>query len=147
VALGQITGALAALARGVDLPGPNVLNLSITLGSRYFGLPGALAAVAGMLGFPLLIVLLLVVLYGQLAHLPAATGALRGMAAVSAGLIIATGLKLVPALRSNVLGRPLCLLLGAASFAGIAWLRLPLAGVLAVLGGLGWWLAWRKLRP
>ncbi len=129
------------------MPGPNVINLAIALGSRHFGLPGALAAVAGMLTFPLLIVLLLAVLYGQWAHLPAAAGALRGMAAVSAGLIIATGLKLMPGLRSNVLGRPLCLLLGLGTFVGIAWLRLPLAGVLVVLGGLGWWLAFRRLGP
>lgn len=127
------------------MPGPNVINLAITLGSRHFGLPGALAAVAGMLCIPLVIVLLLVLLYGQLAHLPAAAGALRGMAAVSAGLIMATGIKLIPALSRNVLGRPLCLLLGVAAFVAVAWLRLPLAWVLLTLGALGWWLAWRKL--
>ncbi len=129
------------------MPGPNVINLAITLGSRYFGLPGALASVAGMLAFPLVIVLLLGVLYSQLAHHSAAAGALRGMAAVSAGLIIATGLKLMPALKANVLGRPLCVLLGLASFVGIAWLRLPLAWVLLGLGALGWVTAWRKLGP
>ncbi len=128
------------------LPGPNVINLSIMLGSRHFGLRGALVAVAGMLCFPLAIVLLLAALYAQLAHHPAAAGALRGMGAVAAGLIVATGLKLVPALRGNVLGRPLCLLLAAAAFVGIAWLRLPLAWVLLGLGALGWTVAWLKLR-
>src|SRR5688572_33496948 len=38
------------------MPGPNVINLGIMLGARYFGLPGALAALAGMLTFPLLVV-------------------------------------------------------------------------------------------
>lgn len=129
------------------MPGPNVINLAIMLGSRHFGLPGALASVAGMLCFPLLIVLLLAMLYSQLAHLPAAAGALRGMAAVSAGLILATGLKLVPALRTNVLGRPLCMLLGLATFVGVAWLRLPLAAVLLSLGAVGGFIAWKRLAP
>ena len=31
------------------MPGPNVVNLSLMLGSRYFGLKGAMAALAGML--------------------------------------------------------------------------------------------------
>ena len=30
------------------MPGPNVVNLSMMIGGRYFGLPGALAALAGM---------------------------------------------------------------------------------------------------
>src|SRR6476620_6589766 len=41
------------------MPGPNVVNLSMMIGSRYFGLPGALAALAGMLVFPLIVVLLM----------------------------------------------------------------------------------------
>jgi chromate transporter len=129
------------------MPGPNVINLAITLGARHFGLPGALASAAGMLTFPLVIVVLLGALYSQLAHLSAAAGALRGMAAVSAGLIIATGLKLMPALKTNVLGRPLCVALGLASFVGVAWLRLPLAWVLLGLGALAWAMAWKKLGP
>lgn len=129
------------------MPGPNLINLSIALGSRYFGLRGALVAVAGMLSIPLVIVLLLATLYGQLAHLPAAAGALRGMAAVAAGMIIATALRLIPALKHNPLGRPLCLVLGLLTLAGVAWLRLPLAWVLLSLGSLGWFMAWRKLGP
>ncbi len=49
------------------MPGPNVVNLSMMIGGRYFGLPGALAALAGMLAAPLVIVLLLAVLYGSVA--------------------------------------------------------------------------------
>lgn len=129
------------------MPGPNVINLSITLGSRHFGLPGAFAAVAGMLTFPLAIVLLLAALYSQMAHHAAASGALRGMAAVAAGLIVATGLKLVPALGRNLLGRPLCALLAGCAFVGIAWLRLPLAWVLLGLGAIGWGVAWKRMGP
>ena len=41
------------------LPGPNVVNLSLMIGGRTFGLPGALAALAGLLLAPTVLVLLL----------------------------------------------------------------------------------------
>ena len=41
------------------MPGPNVVNLSLMIGARYFGFKGAMAALAGMLAAPLVIVLLL----------------------------------------------------------------------------------------
>src|SRR3954471_23659861 len=40
------------------MPGPNVVNLSLMIGGRHFGLPGALAALAGLLVVPLTLVLL-----------------------------------------------------------------------------------------
>ena len=54
------------------------------------------------------------------------TGALRGMGAVAAGLIAATGLKLFGALQNNVLGLRLCLVLGLLGFAAVALLHWPL---------------------
>ena len=129
------------------MPGPNVVNLSLMIGGRYFGLKGAMAALAGMLALPLVLVLLLAVLYAQFATHPGVAGALRGMGAVAAGLIAATGLKLFGALRTNVLGPRVCAAFGIACFAGIALLRLPLAYVLLGLGSLACVLAWRKLAP
>src|SRR3954467_3140864 len=41
------------------MPGPNVVNLALMIGGRYFGLRGALVALAGMLALPLLVVLAL----------------------------------------------------------------------------------------
>jgi chromate transporter len=128
------------------MPGPNVVNLSMMIGSRYFGLPGALAAVAGMLTVPLLIVLLVALLYAQVATHPGVAGALRGMSAVTAGMIIATGLKLAPALSSNPLGWRVCLLFSTLCFVSIGWLRIPLVYVLISLGGSACFFAYRKLR-
>ncbi|MFP5468050.1 MAG: chromate transporter [Gammaproteobacteria bacterium] len=116
------------------MPGPNVVNLSLMIGGRHFGLRGALAALAGMLLGPLVVVLLLVVLYGTVAEHPLAQGALRGMGAVAAGLITATGIKLVTALERNPMGQTVCLLLAALTFVAIAWLRWPLVWVLAGIG-------------
>ena len=122
------------------LPGPNVVNLSLMLGDRYFGMRGALAALAGMLTFPLLGILVIAVVFAGVADSPVAQGALKGMGAVAAGLIAAVGLKLVKALRSNVMGIGVCIALAAMTFVAIAILRIPLAWVLLSLGVLatGW---------
>lgn len=127
------------------LPGPNVVNLSLMIGSRYFGWRGALAGVAGMLVCPLVVVLCLALVYTRFAGDPQVAGALRGMGAVAAGLITATGLKLAPALRRHPLGMPLAVALSLACFAGIALARLPLVYVLFGVGGLACVLTYRKL--
>ena len=118
------------------------------IGDRHFGLRGAMVALAGILAFPLLGVLLLAALFAGIADVPAAQGALRGMGAVASGLIAATGIKLAGALKKSVLGQVACWLLGTATFVAIAWLRIPLVWVLLGLGGLGATLAWQRLgRP
>lgn len=129
------------------MPGPNVVNLSLMIGARYFGLRGALAAMSGLLVVPLLLVLLLAVAYAHYGSQPNIIGALRGMGAVAAGLIIATGIKLASALKTSPLGLPLAGALSVACFAAIALLRWPLAYVLLVLGGIGCVLAYRKIKP
>jgi chromate transporter len=128
------------------MPGPNVINLAITLGARYFGWRGAVVAIAGMLTCPLLVVLSLALVYAQFANSAQVAGALRGMGAVAAGLITATGLKLMVALQKNTLGLPLCIAIGVLAFVAIAWLKLPLLWVLVALGGLGWALAYRRMK-
>jgi chromate transporter len=129
------------------MPGPNVVNLSMMIGSRYFGLPGALAALAGMLTFPLIVVLLMALAYSRYADHAGVAGALRGMGAVAAGLIIASGIKLMPARARHPLGRPACLLLAALCFGAVALLHLPLLFVLAGLGLLACVLTWTKMKP
>lgn len=122
------------------LPGPNVVNLSLMIGDRYFGLRGALAALAGMLALPLVVVLILAAAFGGVADTPEAQGALRGMGAVAAGLIAATGIKLIATLKRNPMGLALCWAFAIASFIAIALLRWPLAWVLLGFGSLasGW---------
>lgn len=129
------------------MPGPNVVNLSMMIGARYFGLRGALAALAGMLAIPLLVVLLLATVHARFAGNAQVAGALRGMAAVSAGLIAAAGLKLA----GSLLRHPLPLALSGAivvvAFVLVALVRLPLVYVLLGLGGLACVLTWRRMRP
>ncbi len=129
------------------MPGPNVINLAVVLGSRYFGWRGAAVAVAGMLTAPLVVVIALALVYAEFAGNPQVASALRGMGAVAAGLITATGLKLSTALQKHPLGVPLCAVLGVVTFVAIALLRLPLLWVLLGLGGISCVLTWRKLSP
>lgn len=127
------------------LPGPNVVNLSLMIGDRYFGVRGGMVALAGMLSFPLVIVLLLAALFAGVSDSPHVQGALRGMGAVAAGMIAATGLKLFTALKQNVLGMTVCYALVAMTFIAIAFLHLPLIWVLLSLGGIGGLWAYRQL--
>ena len=133
------------LAVSQVLPGPNVVNLSLMFGDRAFGWRGAFAALGGMLLVPMLIVLALTALYVRFDANPMVTGALRGMGAVAAGLVISTGLKLLSTLRRNVMGLPVCLGIGALTLLATAWLRLPLAWVLLALGVLAIGVAWARL--
>jgi chromate transporter len=127
------------------MPGPNVVNLSMMIGGRYFGLAGAMAALAGMLALPLVLILLLALLHAEFAGNPHVAGALRGMAAVSAGLIGAAGLKLSVALARNPMPLAWCVAISAAGFVLVALLHFELIYVLFGLGGLGWVLTWRRL--
>lgn len=135
------------LSLGQVLPGPNIVNVALMIGDRFFGLRGAAAALLGLLTAPLLIVLLLAALYGQLASVPAVAGALRGMGAVSAGLIIATALKVMPTLKASPLGRPTAAAMVLLSALAIGWWRVPLVWVVLGLGAVSMALAaWRLSR-
>ncbi len=90
------------------LPGPNVCNLAVTLGSRERGVRGALAAVLGI---------------------PAVAHALAGLASAAAGLVLATALRIA----GPLWGRRLGMAVAAVSFVAIALLRLPLLPTLLLV--------------
>jgi chromate transporter len=132
-----------ALAVGQVLPGPNVVNMALMIGDRFFGWRGALAAMSGILAAPLVIVLAVAMLYAQIGTQPMAAGAVRGMGAVAAGLLFAMALKLAPTLKKNPLPLTLC---GAAlllTWAVVGGWRVPMAWVVLGLGGamvaFAWW--------
>jgi chromate transporter len=127
------------------LPGPNVVNLSLMIGDRYFGFRGALVAVSGILLFPLLLVLALAAIFAGISDLPGVQGALRGMGAVAAGLIAATGLKLTQGLKENVISTFACIAIAAMTFIAIAFLRIPLLWVLLSIGTLACAWAYHQL--
>lgn len=139
------------LAAAQVLPGPNVCNLSLMIGDRFFGWRGALTALAGMMAAPLVVMLALAWLVAQLQHAwPSAQGpvqgALMGIAAVAAGQIIGTVLKLAAPLKDHVLGVPFSMGLATLAFAMMVALKWPLLWVLLGLGGLACVVSYVRLR-
>jgi chromate transporter len=128
------------------LPGPNVVNLVIMLGDRYFGWRGALAALAGMLLIPLLLVLGMAAVYNSFAHLPMMQGALRGMGAAAAGLIGAAAIKMMAGLKGNALGTLANVALIALTFIAVGLLRIPLIWVVLGLGIPSCGYAYRRIQ-
>jgi len=108
------------LALGQILPGPNICNIAVIIGYRYCGWRGSIAAAFGLFGPPFVIVLVLGALYHRFGNLAAVQGALRGMTAVAAGLVLTTGLKLALAQPRNLRG----LVFGLLAFVGLGnWLQ------------------------
>ena len=112
------------------LPGPNIVNLSVVFGSRFGGIAGGVAAFAGLVGPPMLLVMILAVLYAHFGQLEVLRHILAGISCGAVGLLIAVVLKmLMPLLkRRDVAG----LLLMVAVFAAIGLMRWPLQAVLLV---------------
>ena len=110
------------------LPGPNVVSITVCVGARFRGPAGAFAALAGFILIPWTVGFALGAWLLSYAHATVLQGVLRGIAAVAAGLLIATGLRLLRPHRR----RPIALAFAALAFAGLAILKLPL--LIVVLG-------------
>jgi chromate transporter len=84
------------------MPGSNVTNVAVLIGSRLRGAAGAAAAlVAAVLpGFLILMIIAAIVLD---AHLPALRGALRACAAVAVGLTLANAIEMTLPRRRNLI--------------------------------------------
>lgn len=111
------------------LPGPNVVNLSVALGTRYHGWRGAAACLAGLLAAPVVIAVGLGGLYAAYGSLPVVQGAFEGLAAAGAGLLLATALRIAWPLRTEPLG----LAVAALALFVVAVLRAPMLPTMLVL--------------
>jgi len=114
------------------LPGPNVANLSIVLGRRWFGLPGAIAGFGGLMALPFIWVLALAMLYANWASDPTVRGVVAGIGVAAAGLFVGTGIKLARPIAT----KPAAIAIIAACFVAAGVLRIPLLIVLPVATGL-----------
>jgi chromate transporter len=108
------------------MPGPNIVGITLCVGSKLRGAIGAITAVAGFILIPWTVGLALGGLCLQYAHLPVLQNILGGISAAAAGLMIATGIRLLLPHRS----RRTALLFAALAFAGMALTKLPLVVVL-----------------
>jgi chromate transporter len=124
------------------LPGPNIVNVAVTVGSRFHAVRGALAAVVGLMAAPFAIVVALGALYTTYGHVPAVEGTIRGVSAVAAGLLVAMALKMA----RTGLTRWSAAIVALAAFGGIALARFPLLAVLGVVAPLSIAAVWRSVR-
>ena len=111
------------------LPGPNVVNISLMLGYRYAGVRGAVAAFSGLVLVPMVLILVIVSIYARYSEVAYVRHMLQGMMAVSAGLVLATGIRMAMAQPRTVRAA----IMGGGALLAIGILRLPLVSVMAVM--------------
>jgi chromate transporter len=112
------------------LPGPNIVNFTMVFGSRFRGLAGGIAAFAGLVGPPVVIVTILAALYARFGEIEALRRILAGVSCAAVGLLIAVVLRMMlPLIKKRDVVALVVLL---AVFIAIGQLRLPLAAVLLV---------------
>src|SRR6202163_869532 len=70
------------------LPGPNVVNLSVVFGSRFRGVAGGIAAFAGLLGPPVVVMTILAALYARFGEIDALRRILAGVSCAAVGLLL-----------------------------------------------------------
>ena len=137
---------LTGLAMAQALPGVNVVNLPLWIGYRLAGIGGALAAVAGVIVPPMIIVTLMAATYGWLSRFVLTHLALQGAAAAAIGLSLSMGLRAArrqirpPQLRQVW---PAAILVSV--FVGVGLFRWPMVAVLAVAAPISVLLAWRSV--
>ncbi|TAN49811.1 MAG: chromate transporter [Betaproteobacteria bacterium] len=133
---------LDVLALCQFLPGPNIANMAVVLGRRWFGLPGALAGFLGLMALPFVWVLALAALYADWAAQADVRAVITGIGVAGGGLFLGTALKLGQPLAR----KPMALALIAGCFAAVGLLRvsllvvLPVAVVLALASARQRWL-------
>jgi len=112
------------------LPGPNIVNLTFVFGSRFRGIVGAVAALAGLIGPPLVLVMILAALYAHYGEIAALRRVLAGISCAAVGLLVAVVFRMMLPMvkRRDVVG----LLLMVAIFIAIGVLQLSLQAVLLV---------------
>src|SRR6187200_1415893 len=82
------------------LPGPNIVNLSVVFGSRFRGVAGGIAAFAGLVGPPVVIVTILAALYARYGEIDALRRILAGVSCAAVGLLLAVVFRMMmPLLR------------------------------------------------
>ncbi|MBW4530929.1 MAG: chromate transporter [Aphanothece saxicola GSE-SYN-MK-01-06B] len=122
-------------------PGPNQINMAVYVGTCFRGLPGALAALAGMLLVPFTLLMGVGLLYFQFHTLPALDRVLAGVVAAAAGMALSMGFKILDEYWKD----PVALLLAAVTFVLMTFFHVRLVPLVLVAGPLA--MAWYWPRP
>ena len=113
------------------LPGPNVVNLSVVFGARFRGVIGGIAAFAGLIGPPMVIVTIVGALYMRYGEIDALRRILTGVTCGAIGLLIAAVFRMMLPLlkRRDIAALAIMVLV----FVAIGLVRLPLQLVLVAM--------------
>jgi len=124
-----------AFALCAFLPGGNMVNFAVIFGARMRGPLGALAALAGLLGPPMILVIAVGALYAHYGDLPALRRMLTGIAAAAVGLMLATVAKMARPLFKGPFKNPAVVapLIALSTFVAIGILHWPLPLVLLAI--------------
>lgn len=120
------------------LPGGNIINMSVAIGSKFHGAIGAFSALLGLIVAPTAIVIGLGVIYDQFSSDPRVEHMFAGLAAAAAGLLLSMAIKIVWPLRK----RPVAVVIASICFVAIAILGLPLVSTMLVLGAVSVLVTW-----
>lgn len=123
------------------LPGGNVINLSVAVGLRFRGVPGALASLTGLIAAPTAILIVLGTVYDRFRDDPHIRHLFAGLAAAAAGLLVAMAARMAWPIRRDVGA----IAVASLCFMAIAVLRLPLLPTMLATASLGALLAWWRL--
>ncbi|MGH7814925.1 MAG: chromate transporter [Candidatus Binataceae bacterium] len=129
-------GFLGAMEISETLPGLNAVNMSIIVGDNLRGVPGAIAAVIGMLLPGSIVVMLLGILWESNHANPEGRRLLIGIAAAATGLLAAVTLQL----GRKQFRTPPDLAIVIVTFAAVSFFKFSLPTVLLTIGSLGIWL-------
>jgi chromate transporter len=120
------------------MPGPNVVGIAVCVGAKLRGLSGAIAAVCGFVLIPWMVGFTLGLIYLSHTHIAALQHILNGISAAAAGLLIATGIRMLTPHRRRVPA----LTFAALAVGGMVFTKLPLLAVLFCLTPLSIASAW-----
>ena len=129
-----------AFALSQFLPGPNTVNFAVVFGTRFGGAGGAVAAFAGLMGPPLVIITALAFLYERYGDIDTLGHVLSGIAAAAAGLLIAMVAKMAAPLFVKRWDWAVAVALLA--FVGVAIMQWPLPYVFLALAPVSVAIAW-----
>lgn len=131
------TDFLGGLTIAQVMPGINVTNMSVYIGSRLRGAAGATAAVMGILTGPFFFVIGLLMVYARIQQISWAPTFMQGVATAAVGLFLSVGIK---AIRKNIRSWQYGVMLAIVVLVG--GLRIPMVPVVLCLAPLSVAIAW-----
>jgi len=111
------------------LPGGNIVNMAVAIGYDFQGIKGAISSIFGLMLAPTIIVISLYQIYTHFQAIPTIKHLIEGLAATAAGLLFATGLKMLkPLMKSKLTYFTIILIVVFMLF-----IKIPLALTLLIL--------------